>query len=260
VTLFNAQQQANQMADAGRLEEAIAEYRRLHDEDPGNPRFLLELAQFEDDGGHVDDALRSYREALRADPHNGRAHYLMGRLQERSGDFGGAVAALERAVELSPGDDNYRFSLARVLIRANDIVRARFLLEELIKNRPTAAAWNNLGYLAIVGEGRVEEGIAHIRRAVELARDRAPFLISLGSALLQHGNPKEAAVVLEEALSLVPDSAQAVELLRQVYGKLGNEEKLRDLRRRAALMDEGPFSWTGDGREGAQSLPSGGRR
>ena len=74
-------------------------------------------------------------------------------------------------------------------------------------------AHNNLGY-AFLRKGRVDEGMAQLRQAVELSPDLEAAQYDLGTALLQSGRVDEAIIHFRRALGLRPDDIR-------VYNNLG---------------------------------------
>jgi hypothetical protein len=64
-----------------------------------------------------------------------------------------------------------------------------------IERIPASHALNNLGVL-LQAEGKYEEGLSYIKRAVELYPEKATLNSSLGTALMRTGKPAEAAIDL----------------------------------------------------------------
>lgn len=76
---------------------------------------LLDRAAELLDAGRFDDALAQYSEVLASDPDNHEAHLMAGSIHGESGRLYDAVRHLRRAVELRPNDAASRLALAQVL-------------------------------------------------------------------------------------------------------------------------------------------------
>ena len=78
-----------------------------------------------------------------------------------------------------------------------------------MKIRPDyAEAHNNLGS-ALAGRGRLDEAMAHFRKALEIQPDSAEAHSNLGIALAAGGRLDEAVEHFRKALEIQPDSAEA---------------------------------------------------
>jgi tetratricopeptide (TPR) repeat protein/4-amino-4-deoxy-L-arabinose transferase-like glycosyltransferase len=71
-----------------------------------------------------------------------------------------------------------------------------------------AVTEHNLG-AALQSDGRVDEAIAHYRRALSIKADHAPALNNLGSALAAKGDVDQAIAHYQQALAIAPDYATA---------------------------------------------------
>jgi Flp pilus assembly protein TadD len=68
-------------------------------------------------------------------------------------------------------------------------------------------AHGNLGNI-LIQEGRVDEGIAHYRKALQIQPDDAEINNNLGNALVQNGEIDDGIVHLQKALQVKPDDAE----------------------------------------------------
>src|SRR5690242_5749809 len=119
---------ARQLVAAGKLDEAIAAYRRLVDRSPENPILLLNLCIAEYTARRYSDALTHATAALRLAPDLPAARLFLGASQLELGDSSGAVASLRAATAANPGDRNARLLLGEALLNQGD---ARAALEQL---------------------------------------------------------------------------------------------------------------------------------
>jgi tetratricopeptide (TPR) repeat protein len=93
----------------------------------------------------------------------------------------------------------------------------------LAVTRDNDLAQNNLG-AALLGKGRLDEAIDHLREAVRLAPARTEARINLGIALSRQGKLDEAAAQLQAALSLAPNTALGHSGLGDVLSAHGNPD------------------------------------
>lgn len=154
----------------------------------------------------------------------------------------GDAAALRTALELSQrgaSDPDVAASLRLLeasclsqLGRSDEAIAA---YQDALQRRPDDPdALNNLAYLLIEKGGSVEEALGYARRAVETLRSRgAPpdrlveYLDTLGSALLEAGQPTEALAAFEEALRARPTYDFALVGLSETYAALGRSDEAR---------------------------------
>jgi tetratricopeptide (TPR) repeat protein len=79
--------------------------------------------------------------------------------------------------------------------------------EQIVNDHPeNASAHNNLAWLAARGGRRLEEALAHARRAVEIEPENTAYLDTLAEALYQSGDREEAIEVEARCLESEPDN------------------------------------------------------
>jgi predicted Zn-dependent protease len=121
-----------------------------------------------------------------------------------------------------------RYARAMAYFRTPDMVKALGEIEGLLADEP-----DNPYFLEMYGQikvemGKVEEGIAPYRRAVEILPDAPLIRVALGAALLGTENPrytKEAAEQLQIAIGQDSDEPLGWYELALAYGRLGQKGK-----------------------------------
>lgn len=103
-----------QLAEDGRLEDAIQKMREAAAIDSTAPEIARELASLLLDAGHPDAALAVAKRSISLDPQNGLAHWLAGRAWIMMKEGGEAAAAFRSALDLEPGKEEYLVSLLLV--------------------------------------------------------------------------------------------------------------------------------------------------
>ena len=161
--------------DQGKLDEAVACYRRALELKPDYAEAHNNLGIALKDQGKLDEAVACYRRALELKPDYAEAHNNLGNALKDQGKLDEAVACYRRALELKPD---------------------------------FAEAHNNLGN-ALKDQGKLDEAVACYRRALELKPDYAEAHNNLGIALNDQGKLDEAVACYRRALELKPDLAEA---------------------------------------------------
>ncbi|MEV4114221.1 tetratricopeptide repeat protein [Nonomuraea sp. NPDC049695] len=94
---------AQLLAMAGRTEEALADYTRAVEADPGYPDYYLERGNLLHRLGRSDEAVADYEAVMRLSPPFPEAYYNRAEVRFASGDLDGARADLDHTLELDPG-------------------------------------------------------------------------------------------------------------------------------------------------------------
>lgn len=153
-------------------------------------------------GGDFKGAEAGYRDVLRREPRHAAVHFHLGNLAGRRGDRALAIA-------------HYRAALDGSLPDPEQMQHVRVV------------ALNNLAYtLAEAGES-LDEAEALVRRALELAPDRANFLDTLALVLLKQGRPAEARAALERAVTFAPEDDVILEHEADAYLAVGDSRTAR---------------------------------
>src|SRR6267378_5853105 len=156
-----------------------------------------------------------------------------------------ARAAVQRALELAPDlAEVYCASGALGFICDWDWPRAARDLRRAVELNPRyVAARQWLSYYLVFIEGRLEEGIAQARRAVELD-PLAPLLVmQLGMTLMGAGRYEEACAPLKRAADLAPTMFLPAIHLGLLYNHLGrSQEAIAPLE--VAVAASGRHPWT----------------
>jgi hypothetical protein len=112
------------------------------------------------------------------------------------------------------------------------VIRGYRMLNGLEKDFPNdSSLLTTLGTVLMKGK-QPAEALKRFEKAIALKPDYAPFYVNAAGALLATNQPKEAALLLEKALSLDSLLQPAVELLVQVYKDQGEAAKAAALQAR----------------------------
>jgi len=117
-------------------------------------------------------------------------------------------------------------AMAQLGLQATDA--AESLFREAVKLDPNSLEANlQLGLLYSKQHRNLEEAVRLLEKARSFQPDLAGTCAALGSAYLQLGNARQAAVDLEDAVRLAPDNAEPYYVLASAYRQLQEESKAK---------------------------------
>jgi protein O-mannosyl-transferase len=132
-------QEGSAPGSKGKVEEAMACFRKALQIDPASKVSHYNLAVALSSKGETEEAIAEYRKTLAIDPNLIEAHLNLGNALRKSGHVDEAIAQYQKAVEISPDHAAARGKLA----------------------------------VALLGKGEMEEAIAQFRKALEINPDQA---------------------------------------------------------------------------------------
>jgi protein O-mannosyl-transferase len=165
----------SQLAERGRLDDAIPYFRRAVEIDPKFDEARANLGNALAAQGKTAEAMEQYREAVRLKPNSLSAHHSLALALVREGKIDEALEHYRRAVEINPG----------------------FLEGQ-----------NNFGLLLAL-KGRYAEAITHLRAALEIDPKFPMAHVNLGDVLIALGQRDEAIEHFRTAIALDPNLASA---------------------------------------------------
>ena len=243
------------LAQLGRGEEAVAQYRRAAELDPESSHALLGLARLALAGGEAAAAASQLERAAEIAPHHGEVHGLLAQAYRRLGREAEADRELLRAAAFdeprgSPDPfleavrdeavNSRAFSeRGQRLARGGRFAEAEAEFRRVLQIRPgNARDHSNLGG-ALAGQGRLQEAVAAYESALEVDPEDAYALNNLGLALAQQGALEEAASRLERAAALDPSYIDPLRNLGLLRSRQGRHDEAIGLFRRALAADPG---------------------
>ncbi len=202
--------------DSGRVEEAIARYRRALQAEPHNPDALSSLGHALLQTGRVPEAIDCYDQVLRLRPDSAEVHNNLGNALTRTGRLAEAAAHYAEAIRLKPDYDKPHNNLGIVLLQTGRAAEAAAQFEAALRLNPDFAdAHLNLGNL-LMQAGRPAEAIAQYELALRIQPDLAEARGNLGYALAREGRIGEAIRQYEALVRLEPDNAEARRMLARM--------------------------------------------
>jgi tetratricopeptide (TPR) repeat protein len=208
----SAQSDVEAIAAAKALGQAQPNYARVHN------RIGTELLK----AGKLEEAVAEFKKALEADPIHAGAYNNLGVAYERLGHEE-AQAQFEKAIQLMPDFTHAHFNLARILMKKARVTAAMAELQQTIRVDPNHVGALNMLGMALGRQQKFTEAQSHLERAVRLDPDHAEVRNNLGAAYAGQGRLREAVAQFEAALRIDPDDVEARENLRRVREAIPND-------------------------------------
>ncbi len=239
--------QATALGQAGKTEEALALFAQLTANGAGDAATYKNYGFFLQKDGRGPEAAAALHHSAVLNPKDGSAWLGAGELYQRAGQNDEAIDSLTHALAptVSPAQDvasqyDAHFTLGEAYAAKNDT-------NEAITQFDTAAALQPNNATPVYNKGVMQEqaglkneAIASYREALVRDSSNLPAQTALGLLLADLGQNEEAATVLTQASSRLPQDAQAA----PVYARLGdvraaqkNYAGANDARREALVLN-----------------------
>lgn len=162
---------------------------------------------------------------------------LLGNAYYNSGDWPMALAYYDLCMQMNP---NYVFTeknlkmLGDTLTRAGNADLAIKTYETLIKYKPSAKAYGELGGVY----GRYKQDLAkaeeYVRKGLELEPNNTDIIIKLGTIYAMRGQMQQALEIFNSGLTIDPDNPGLLKNIGITYHNLGQEDKANAYMQQAA--------------------------
>ena len=178
--------------------------------------------------------------ALDAAPDFALANHAMALCLERLGRLSSALTFYERAWKLDPSDAEIYLNLGMVAWKLDMLEAAEKFLRLHNKMAPRSAA--GVGNLAglLRDMQKFEDSVELLRAAIYADADNAELWNSLGTTLLESGEPEQAITFYQEAARLVPEYARAHYNMAFALDLLGETETAITHFRKALSLEPKP--------------------
>ncbi len=223
----------------GKSDEAVVALEKAVEVDPKHWKAHNNLALASVDLGEFELAEAHYRESLAIEPQPAIYNDL-GFVLARQGLPDEANEMYRKALELEPGSATAHYNLAVSLAGSGELAEAEKHFRAAIELEATSPAYAGLG-VVLVRQSQMDEGIASLRKAIELDPDNATAYDQLGATQVQLGSLEEAEATYRELIRHRP-SAAAHRELAAVLNQLGRTDEARKALASAQALDQAPGS------------------
>jgi tetratricopeptide (TPR) repeat protein len=198
----------NALFQKGKEDEAIAQYQKAVEINPGYAEARNNLGNVLLQQGKVDEAIVQLQRALEIKPDFADAHNNLGNALLQQGKVDEAMEHVLRALQINSDSANAHDILGNAFLQKGNVDGAILEYQAALQLNPHyAEAWYNLGN-ARLRQGKLDEAIAQYEKALEINPDFADAHNNLGTALLHQGNAAEAIAQYQLALQIKPDKAE----------------------------------------------------
>ncbi|MBL8530572.1 MAG: tetratricopeptide repeat protein [Hyphomonadaceae bacterium] len=183
---------ASALERVGRGAEALQRYEKLAKGGLDTPELALGYARALYAAGRLQDAEGVLESALTPWSDNVALHATLARMRALRGEGDASALLMEAQLERTPGDLALRLACADVLHRAGEHARALDILAPGLAQAPDLPGLLTAQGFLLDEMGRLEEALAVLRRAAEIAADETTARRNLLSTLLRAGRAQEA--------------------------------------------------------------------
>ncbi len=227
-----------QLANRGRLDEAIDQFQKALNIAPGFPEIETNLIIALMKKGRTNEAIPHLQALLKQIPNDTQAHYNLGNALLKKGDSQGAIAAYEKALSIQVRYPAAHYNLGIALDQNDRIDEAIAHYQEAVQEDPHyAQAYCLLGN-DLLRKARIDDAIAAYERALKNRPTYPEVENNIGLALLQKGRPSEAIAHWQNALNLQSDSVDSLNNLAWVLATFP-DTWIRNGGRALALAERG---------------------
>ncbi len=235
---------ANFLMSKERIEDAEAVLRQGIDKESDDVDLIYTLARFYHVQGRREQADAMIQEATQADPTDPKPFLLLSTYRGQNGDLEGALEAAEQALEAEPRNELARLRRAEVLVdlgfRAGDkarLAQGRAVVDAVLAKDESSPQGLFVKTKIDLAEGKYEEGVASMRRALDARPDWPQGQYLLGSALFLSGDRAGARPAVARAIELDPNLVDAQKLMTRIHAALGDHNLAVEMGRRVLDAD-----------------------
>ncbi len=205
---------------------------------------LIALGQSQEDEGKLELALASFRKALEIDPHYSRTYLNIGNVLETRNELEEAEANYRLALNKDPQYGGAYANLGRIKLEAHAYLEAVELYSKAVQLIPGPSGLEaQLGLaFALSRVDRHQQAIEAYERALSYDSFNEKATLALAHIFVSVHRLDGAADLLEKFLSRNPEHGQAIGMLGEDYVRLGmSREGFRLIEKACSLEPENDF-------------------
>ena len=199
---------------------------------PGDPYYQAAVGLRSDiyyEMGDSDKSLMILQEALELHPTSIDLLYLLGELRTNRSEMQEAVDSISQGIELSKGTNRENwdayFLRGQLYYYMGIWEKAEADWWKSLEISPdNALVQNNLGYTLAERNIKLDEAEELIMAALEAEPDNGYYVDSMGWVLYRQGKLEEALEYLQRSDRIIPNQAEVIDHIAEVYWVMGEEE------------------------------------
>lgn len=211
---------------------------------PEDLDLIYALARFYHSRGDQAKADAMIEQATSAKPNDVKPFLILSAYRGRNGDLPGALDAAEKAIAVAPDDPTAKLRKAELLVdmgvKENSkerLATGRAIVDAVLAKTPDMPEAYFVRAKLDISEGKADDAVASLRRALDRRADWAQAHFLLASALLLQNDRQQARAEVLRAVELDAEFIEARRLLTKIHAMLGEhdlaiEESRRVLRQR----------------------------
>jgi tetratricopeptide (TPR) repeat protein len=225
IAMFHHNNLGHAYARAGRLEDAIIEYRKALSLDPAHAGVNYNMGTTLLKMGRMDAALSYFQKTLKLNPQHADALSNMGYIVMCRGHMHEAIQQFEAALAINPTVFDARMNMGVALMRIGKSEQALAQFRAALELNPSSAkAHVNMGKL-FKQTGQASEAIEQYYQALEIDPELSAVHYNLGKSLRDQGFLEKAVEHYRKALAIQPNFIQAHQNIGLVLIKIGQTEE-----------------------------------
>lgn len=216
---------ARLLGKRGLYEEAIVAHRALLALAPNDSGLRRNLVGLLFNVSRLSDAEQELQPLLARDTQSAEVQAMRGALLIQRGRMPQAVAAMRDAVALAPNNPQMRVQLAQSLITLRQLDDAEIELRQAVRLAPQSLLYlMGLADFCMGVRQNAAEAAALLERAVQLDPQSAEALGKLGEVCMMQGNPQQAQRHTAAAAAVAPQDARILVNLGMINLQLSQPE------------------------------------
>ena len=224
---------------SGMFDEAVREFRRVVDLQPGDEQGEFYLALLAIRQSRWEEAVRLLRAAAARTPQRGAIHANLAFALERLGRYDEARSAQSAAERLLPTDASVRITGAVLALRRGDVEAADAILAAVPSRpdgKPRPAPWFHYAGLTAAYLADLDRAIAILGEGVAAYPHAAVLANNLAVVLERRGALPEAVAQLDRGLHEAPNLAQLHKNAGDLHYRAGRHEEALESYARAVRL------------------------
>jgi tetratricopeptide (TPR) repeat protein len=229
--------EAEDLYQQGKLDEAIATYDQAIALDPDDVSFYIKQARLLALRDRPIEAVQVAQQAVDMSPENAQAWAVLGMAHDWNGDVSEAIDACKRAIDFDPTYARSYAYLAEAYTDAVRWVEAREAAELALQlDDHDEDVYRNYGYM-LEFQGNYSGAIAAYERALEIHPNLAYVHIAIGRNYRALGDYEAAARNFQRATEIDPSDAEAFDQLGWTYYGMDEYEQAETYLKKAIEAD-----------------------